>query len=143
MSLRELSVAECDRFLRARRIGRIAIRDAEGAYVVPISYAFADGCIYCHAAPGHKVTLMRRWPHVAFEVDDIRNPATWRSVLVQGKFEELTTEEDRFRARALLLRAFEGSLMSVTAGHGHRTTLAEAVLFRIRIESITGRAENQ
>jgi hypothetical protein len=137
-----MDFVECERFLRTRRIGRVGVRDAEGVYVVPISYAYADGCIYGHAPPGHKVTLLRRWPHVAFQVDDIRNPATWRSVLIQGKWEELTADEDRFRARALLLKAFEGSLMSVTAGHGHRTTLAEAILFRIHIESITGRAEN-
>lgn len=142
MSLREMDLAECERFLRARRIGRVAMRDAEGAYLVPISYAFADGCIYGHAAPGRKIALMRRWPHVAFQVDDVRNPATWRSVLIRGKWEELTHEDDRFRARALLLKAFDGSAMSVTAGHGHRTTLADAILFRIRIESISGRAEN-
>ena len=85
--------------------------------------------------------LMRRWPHVALLVDEIQNPAHWRSVLVRGRWEELHTDEDKFRARALLLRAFEGSLMSVTAGHGHRTTLGDAIVFRIVIEEITGRAE--
>jgi nitroimidazol reductase NimA-like FMN-containing flavoprotein (pyridoxamine 5'-phosphate oxidase superfamily) len=140
--LRELSVDECIGFLRRHRIGRLAVRDAEGAYIVPISYAYGDGSIYGHAAPGKKVQLARRWPHVAFQVDEVWNPATWVSVLVQGRWHELDREEDRFRARTLLLQAFEGSLMSATAGHGHRTTLAEAILFRIDIETVSGRAEN-
>ncbi|MBM3945341.1 MAG: hypothetical protein FJ317_07640, partial [SAR202 cluster bacterium] len=117
-------------------------RDAEGAYLVPISYAYEDGAIYAHAAPGRKLTLMRRWPHVALQVDDVQNGATWRSVILQGKFEELMDEEARTKARMLLLRAFAGDPLSATAGHGHRTTLADAVMFRVKAEQITGRAEN-
>ncbi len=140
--LRELPLAECHQLLLHNRIGRLAMRDAEGAYVVPISYAYGDGAIYGHAAPGRKIALMRRWPHVSLLVDEVQSPARWRSVLARGKWEELHTEEDKFRARALLLRAFEGSLMSVTAGHGHRTSLGEAIIFRIVIEEISGRAEH-
>ena len=140
--LRELSADECLQFLRRHRIGRLAVRDAEGVYIVPVSYAYGDDAIYGHAAPGKKVQLARRWPHVAIQVDEIWNPATWVSVLVQGRWHELDAEEDRFRARALLLQAFEGSLMSATAGHGHRTTLADAIIFRVSIETMSGRAEN-
>lgn len=140
--LRELTIDECESLLRRHRHGHIAMRDAEGAYVVPISYAYADGAIYGHAAPGRKIALMRRWPHVAFQVEDVEHGARWRSVVVRGRFEELHGEDDQFRCRALLLKAFEGNHMSLTAGHGHRTTLADAVLFRIRIEEMTGRAEN-
>ena len=140
--LRELPLSECEQLLLHNRIGRIAMREAEGAYVVPISYAYGDGAIYGHAAPGRKITLMRRWPHVSLLVDEVQSPAHWRSVLVRGRWEELCSEEDKFRARALLLHNFEGSLMSVTAGHGHRTSLADAIMFRITIEEITGRAEH-
>jgi nitroimidazol reductase NimA-like FMN-containing flavoprotein (pyridoxamine 5'-phosphate oxidase superfamily) len=140
--LRELSAEECEALLRRHHFGRVAMRDAEGAYLVPISYAFADDAVYGHAAPGRKIMLMRRWPHVAFQVDEIENGAHWRSVIVRGRFEELKDEASQFRARMLLLKVFEGDHMSVTAGHGHRTTLADAVLFRIRAEEITGRAEH-
>lgn len=140
--LRELTASECQQLLMHNRIGRLAMRDADGAYAVPISYAYGDGAIYAHAAAGRKIALMRLWPHVSLLVDDIQSPAHWRSVLARGKFEELTTEEDKFRARALLLRAFEGSLMSATAGHGHRTTLGDAIMFRVVVQEITGRAEH-
>ena len=140
--LRELPLSECEQLLLHNRIGRLAMRESEGAYVVPVSYAFGDGVIYGHAAPGRKIMLMRRWPHVSLLVDEIQSPAHWRSVMVRGRWEELHIEEDKFRARALLLRAFEGSLMSATAGHGHRTTLGEAIMFRIVIEEISGRAEH-
>lgn len=139
--MRELSVGECQEILRRHRIGRLAMRDVEGAYIVPISYAFQGGEIHAHAAPGQKIRLMRLWPHVAFQVDEVEDAAHWRSVLVRGRYEEVESEEEKQLSRLLLLRAFEGNPMSVTAGHGHRTSLADAVLFRVTGNEITGRAE--
>ena len=138
----DLSVSECEELLRHERVGRLAIREAEGAYMVPITYAFGDGAIYAHAPMGKKISLMRLWPHVAFQVDTIQNLSTWRSVLVRGLFEEITDDDLAFRARALLIRASGGSLWGTTAGHGHATSLADAVLFRIRIDEMSGRAQN-
>jgi nitroimidazol reductase NimA-like FMN-containing flavoprotein (pyridoxamine 5'-phosphate oxidase superfamily) len=140
--IRTLSIAECEALLRRSRVARLSVRDAEGTYIVPISFAYADGAIYGHSPSGHKVTLMRRWPHVSVLVDEITNVARWRSVLVRGTWHELTEEDDKFRARALLLRAFEGQLWWVTAGHGHQATLADAILYRIDIAEMTGRAQN-
>jgi nitroimidazol reductase NimA-like FMN-containing flavoprotein (pyridoxamine 5'-phosphate oxidase superfamily) len=139
--LRDLSLAECEDILRTERVGRIAVRDADGVYIVPLHYAFADGAIYGHAAPGKKLRLMRLWPHVALQVDRIAGPAEWKSVLVQGAFRELTDEEEQIHARQVLVRAFEGNPLLVTAGHGHRTTLADAIVFRIEPADITGCAE--
>ncbi|MBI2766227.1 MAG: pyridoxamine 5'-phosphate oxidase family protein [Chloroflexi bacterium] len=140
--LRELSLQESEALLARQRIGRVAMRDADGTYLIPISYAFAGDSIYAHAPAGKKVRLMRRWPHVAFQVDEIEDAAHWRSVIVKGTYEELQDEESRAKARLLLLRAFSGHHMSVTAGHGQRTTLADAVVFRIRAAEVTGFAEN-
>ncbi len=139
--MRDLSLAECEDILRSQAVGRIAMRDADGVYVVPIHYAFAEGAVFAHAAPGKKLRLMRLWPHVALEVDTIVSPTEWKSVLVQGAFHELTGEPDQVHARQVLLRAFDGNHAAVTAGHGHRTTLAEAVVFRIDPAEITGCAE--
>jgi hypothetical protein len=139
--LRELSAAECEGLLHRNRVCRIAIRDGEESYLVPISYAFADGALYGHCPPGHKLTLLRQSPRVALLVDEIRNLSIWKSVMVRGEWEELTTRQGRYRARMLLLAAFEGSLWGVAAGHGHRTTLTGSTLFRIRADEITGRAQ--
>jgi nitroimidazol reductase NimA-like FMN-containing flavoprotein (pyridoxamine 5'-phosphate oxidase superfamily) len=139
--LRELSQAECEALLKRHRVGRIGVRDAAGVYVVPISYVFEGDCLYGHAASGRKITLMRRWPHVAFEVDEIEDESRWRSVLIRGRFEELEGEAEQARARLRIVRAFDGNPNLVTAGHGHRVHLADAIIFRVRVEEVTGRAE--
>jgi nitroimidazol reductase NimA-like FMN-containing flavoprotein (pyridoxamine 5'-phosphate oxidase superfamily) len=136
-----MTLDECETLLRHTRIGRLAVRDAEGTYVVPIGYAYGDGAIYGHSPPGHKLTLLRRWPHVTVLVDDIGSLTHWRSVMVKGRWHELEEEDEKFRARALLLRAFDGQLWSVTAGHGRATTLADAVVYRIAIEEMSGRTQ--
>ncbi len=128
--------------LEAHRFGRLGIRDADGVYIVPISYAFAADALYAHAPPGHKLQLMRLWPHVAFQVDEIDDSAHYRSVLVQAHFEELTDEASRHDARLRLLAAAGGDVAAVTAGHGHRVHLADATVFRLRIQGLSGRAES-
>jgi len=140
--LRELDQQECEAILLRNSVGRIGIRDAEGVYVVPLSYALRQGCIYAHCAPGHKLALIHLWPHVGFEVDEIQSPEEWQSVLARGRCEELRDEDEKFHARAFLLGAFDGELTKVTSGHGHRTTLADATLLRIRLDELTGRANN-
>ena len=140
-TLRDLSLAECEDILRAQTVGRIAVRDADAADHEAHHYAIADGAVFGHAAPGKKLRLMRLWPHVALQVDTIVNPVEWKSVLVQGAFRELTGEEEQIHARQVLVRAFEGNPLLVTAGHGHRTTLAEAIVFRIDPAEIAGCAE--
>ena len=137
--LNDLSLADCEDLLLTEKVGRLAVRDEEGVYIVPLQYAFADGYIYGHASPGKKIRLMRLWPRVGFQVDRMGIGEGWSSVLVQGTFHELTTEGDRIHARQVLLRAFGGHAGEVTFGHGHRTTLAEAVLFRIVPYELTGK----
>ncbi len=140
--MRDLTTAECMELLGRHTFGRLGVRDAEGVIIIPLSYALEVDALIGHAVPGHKLHSMRLWPHVAFEVDEVRDRAHWRSVLVRGRFKELTQEADRTAARLALLRAFEGSASSITAPHGHSVHLADAIMFRICIDSITGRAES-
>ena len=109
--------------LLASRVGRIGVRSEAGVYIVPVAFAFVEGAIFGHSAPGKKMALLRLWPHVGFQVDEVRGVTDWRSVLVQGKWHELTEEADKVHARAVLLRAFDGNLWCATAGLGHRTQL--------------------
>ena len=138
----DLSVLECEELLRHERVGWLAVREAEGAYMVPITYASGDGATYGHAPMGKKISLMRLWPHVAFQVDTDQNLSTWRSVLILGRFEEISDDGLAFRARALLVRAAGGSLWGTTAGHGYTASLSGTVPFRIRTDEVTIRAWN-
>ena len=75
--------------LAASRVGRLAcVRDGM-PYVVPISFVHENGHIYSFSLIGHKVSAMRGHPQVCFEVDEIRSPRSWWSVIAFGRYEEL------------------------------------------------------
>src|SRR5207253_2445515 len=84
---------------------------AEGrTYVVPISYVYDGQAIYGYAFEGLKLRMMRQNPQVCFEIDrfemDSRDTmAGWQSVVVQGRFEELSGEAAG-AGRALMIDRF-------------------------------------
>ena len=141
--IRDLSTSEMTALLKRHRFGRLGVRDVEGVAVVPISYVLDRDSLICHSPAGHKLQLMRLWNHVGLAVDEIDDEEHWMSVLVQGRFHELTDPAQQQEARLTLLKAFDGNPEAVTAGHGRRTTLADAIVFRISIDSLAGRAQGR
>ena len=49
--------------LQAQVVGRLACH-ADKLYVVPITYAYKDGYIYCHSKDGMKIKMMNKNPQV-------------------------------------------------------------------------------
>jgi hypothetical protein len=130
----ELDRAEIDDLLRAQVVGRVGCH-AEGlTYVVPVIYAYDGESFYVYTVEGLKVRLMRANPRVCFEVDEYER-GSWRSAIVQGRYEELDHAGGE-RALALLGERF------AARGSGARRPRAEGapVAFRIVIDEVTGRA---
>jgi nitroimidazol reductase NimA-like FMN-containing flavoprotein (pyridoxamine 5'-phosphate oxidase superfamily) len=125
----ELRPDEIESVLRRHHIGRLAcVVDGE-PYLVPITFAYRDGFIYCHTMPGQKLDALRADPSVAFEVDERWEADTWRSVVVRGVFEELPVAE-RDAALGTLRGAYPDASRTAESG----------VAFRIRPTELTGRA---
>ena len=75
---------------------------------MPVIYVWADGCVYVQSIEGRKIAMMRAQPHVCFEVDEYEPDGSWRSVILEGTYEEL--EGGRAEAAlALLVQRFHGS----------------------------------
>ncbi len=45
---------EVEEFLLDQRVGRVGCRDGEGTYVVPVIYAWHEGCAYAFTTEGKK-----------------------------------------------------------------------------------------
>ena len=87
----ELTNDQIDQVLASQMVGRIGCHVEERTYIVPVAFAFDGQYIYAHSRNGLKISMMRRNPTVCFEVDIIENMGNWRSVIVQGVYEELKT----------------------------------------------------
>jgi uncharacterized protein len=144
MIIRELSATQCSHIIEANRLARLACCDAGQPYIVPIFYAHADSCAYAFTMPGRKLDLMHANPRVALLVEETGTGRGWRSVVAEGRFEELPDRigHKRLRDRAwtLLSRHVDwwepGTLKPAAPA---RADHSPHVFFRIHVERMTGR----
>jgi hypothetical protein len=128
----ELHPDDIEAVLHRHHVGRIACVADGRPYVVPITYAYADGAIYGQTQPGRKIDAMRAEPNVCFEVDERWDDQTWRSVVADGVFEEITDPD----ARAVALRRLRGALPDASrVGEG----IDAGIVFRLRLVEKSGR----
>jgi nitroimidazol reductase NimA-like FMN-containing flavoprotein (pyridoxamine 5'-phosphate oxidase superfamily) len=87
-------------------------------------------------------------PHVCFEVDVLLDMRNWESVIVYGRFEELTGKDADMAREVLFGRIFPLMTSSTVHPHQHEVTTViddtprvKFVMYRIKIESLTGRFE--
>lgn len=138
--MKALQEDESRALLSACRIGRLGCIDNGEPYVVPINYVFEDESVYSHSLPGRKIEALRAHPRACLQVDEIENDFEWRSVIAYGAFEEVRVPSDRRSILSKLLTRFPlltpvESVMAQDAG------APDSVVFRIRIDRITGVAE--
>jgi nitroimidazol reductase NimA-like FMN-containing flavoprotein (pyridoxamine 5'-phosphate oxidase superfamily) len=101
---------------------------------VPVLYVWDGECVYVQSIEGRKIRMMRANPQVVFEVDEYEpEDGSWRSVIIDGVYEEL--EGTRAEAAlALLVQRFAGRRRRSPAQTGRAP-----VAFRIRSTRATGR----
>jgi nitroimidazol reductase NimA-like FMN-containing flavoprotein (pyridoxamine 5'-phosphate oxidase superfamily) len=134
----ELAAEEVEAFLREQVVARIGCHAGGETYVVPVIYAYEDGAAHVMSVEGRKIRMMRENPRVCFEVDRYDGETgSWRSVIAQGRFEELSGD-DAAAALALLSRSF-AERTGRTAARRAGAAGAAVVAYRIRLEEATGR----
>ena len=138
-AIEELEPDEIADDLDAQLVGRIGCHADGATYVVPVIYAFDGGSIYVASLEGRKLQMMRRNPSVCFEVDEYDGAGSWRSVVAQGVYEELSGAGAE-RALAALADRFRRRDGDGAGGRRAQNRNGSAVCFRIRILEATGRA---
>jgi uncharacterized protein len=140
-----LNDVQIEELLRAETVGRIGCHAEGKTYVVPISYVYHDRAVYGHTAPGLKLTMLSHNPAVCFEVDQVSDVTTWRSVIGWGRFDVLDGAAAEDAMRRLIDR-----LKPTLAGPPHGTrpgsatdTDRAAVTFRIGLDEWSGRFQQR
>lgn len=143
MLIHELSQVECAALLQRVHIGRLACASGDQPYVVPVQFSFDPdgGCLYSFATFGQKIRWMRANPRVCVEIDEIADKDHWQTVVAVGRYEELRHQPDRADAEQRAQALFEQREEWWLPGTGRLPTrdTEPAVLYRIRIEHMTGR----
>ena len=111
MFVRELTWDKCMERLPQARLARLACTSENQPYVVPVYLVYQAPFLYGFMTLGQKVEWMRSNPRVCVELDDVKSFDHWTSVIIVGRYEELTDSpewgQERLRAYALLQKNVE------------------------------------
>lgn len=77
------------RVLAAESVVRVAFRDGDERYLIPLGYVWLDGALHGVSGPGRKIRLAQADPRVTFQVDTSASTGwfEWESVTGDGRFE--------------------------------------------------------
>ena len=128
---------------------RVAFSDPEGAYIVPLSFAFVPGQpdrFYFHGAKeGRKASLIAKRPKVGFEMDcayelvagqsGCKYSCRYQSIVGTGVIGEVQDLEEKKQALSALMRQYEPSRSFVFTDEQ-----AQAVaVYRLDVAAMTGK----
>lgn len=146
--LGKLNSFQIERLLMTQRYGHLGCHADGQTYVVPISYVYIDGKIFSYTIKGKKVEMMRKNPDICLQVESVEDASHWQSVIVWGKYRELSGREADDAARIFTSRfnPFRNSstnrpkhgLEQAQASYTHAT---EMVAFEITVSEMSGRFE--
>ena len=143
MLIRELTRQASLDVLARTHFGRLACSQQMQPYIVPFNFAYQNNCLHSLSMPGQKIDWMRANPLVCVEVDQMRREQ-WTTVVVFGRYEELSDTAEMRSERALALGLLQqrakwwepGSVRITQAG---TPPALVPIFYRINIVQITGR----
>lgn len=123
-----------EQLLSTALVGRIACaspaHDGGRPYIVPLAYGYDGEAVYAMGPPGRKIRIMRDQPLISFEVDEAEAEDRWRSVVAEGRYEELVTDDGRAHALGVIFAGRE--VPEIAEG---------TIMYRLVLTSKTGRFE--
>jgi len=140
-----------DELLERSIVGRLGYTDGHKIYIIPISYLFYNHkYIIAHSREGQKIEILRKNPEVCLEVDMIHNLSNWKSVILWGRYEEITSQPDKHYALDMLIRKINKQKMDEVAVSPEQSGIEQSmvlpdreksIVYRIKIEKRSGRFE--
>ncbi len=138
--MKTLSTERARQLFQTARVARLGCIVNGEPYVVPINCHLDGDHLYSHSLPGLKISGLRENPHACVQVDEIESDLQWRSAIAFGKYEEVTKPNERSDVMSMLLRKFP-MLTPVESAIAIDGFSPEVIVFRIRIERVTGVSE--
>ncbi len=143
----QLPEEACREILQRSTAGVLAVLgDGGWPYAVPLSYVYADGCLYFHCAKtGHKLDAIRSCDRVSFcvidrdEVVPAEYTTYFRSVIAFGRA-EIVQQADEVRAAIEALGVkYHPADSAENRAHFIEKELPALCMVRLRIEHMTGK----
>ena len=102
LDIDEMGTKEIQDLLQQVEYGHLGYIHEGKPYVMPMHYYLQDSDIYLFTTEGMKTHDIDANPEVCLQVEEIHDPLHWRSVIVTGRAERLTVQQDIAQAIQLI-----------------------------------------
>lgn len=138
---------EMEAIIQEATVCYVGMTSGEGPYVLPMNFAFADGCVYLHAdIHGTKIDILRQNPSVCINFNTGNElfhrhkevGCSWgmkfKSVNVHGKVVFVEEYDEKYRVMKLVMQKYSGEDYEFS-----EPSIRNVLVMRIKIEKITGK----
>lgn len=147
----DINKQECLEILNNNYIGHLAYIYKNLPFVIPVTYFYdkKNITIIGYTGEGHKTRALKLNNLVALEVVEINAIDNWKSVLIQGAFEELEGIDAKYElhkfsigVKKLIAEKEKKELRFIPQITGKTNPEAKPIVYRINIHEITGKERN-
>lgn len=146
--IRNLNKKECEQLLNTNYIGHLAYLSGKTPLIVPITYYFnkPSNQIICYSSEGQKIRAMRKNKYVSLSIDEIISVNQWKSLLIEGIFEELEGPDAKYYlhefakgVKKIMLEKEQKHTRFISEFSSKLESDEIPIVFRINIIAITGK----
>jgi nitroimidazol reductase NimA-like FMN-containing flavoprotein (pyridoxamine 5'-phosphate oxidase superfamily) len=105
LKVEDMSQEEMRALLARVGFGHLGCVRGTRPYVVPMHYAYDAESFYLFTTEGTKTEAIGENPEVCLQVEDIRSPSEWQSVMVNGRAERIIDNAEMEEAMRLITEA--------------------------------------
>lgn len=140
LKVEDMAPAEMHALLQRESFGHLGCARGGRPYVVPMHYGYDGKELFFFTTQGMKTQFIDANPQVCLQVEEITDSTHWRSVMVVGKAEQITRDEEMQQAMKLITERNPSLTPAISSTE--MDALGRAVdiaLYRIVPELIDGR----
>lgn len=139
---------QCSEILKNNYIGYLSYISNNTPYTIPITYYYNENekYIICYSGLGHKINAMRKNINISIAVADIFAAKKWQSVLVHGRYDEISggtaklyLHEFSLGIKSIVLRKERKDLDYISEFSSKIYNQDVPIVFLIRIDDMTGK----
>jgi nitroimidazol reductase NimA-like FMN-containing flavoprotein (pyridoxamine 5'-phosphate oxidase superfamily) len=140
LRVEDMAPAEMHELLQRETFGHLGCARGSRPYVVPMHYAYDGKELFFFTTQGMKTQFIDANPQVCLQVEEITDSTHWRSVMVIGKAEQITRNEEMQQAMKLITERNPSLTPAISSTELDALGRAiDIALYRITPELIDGR----
>lgn len=146
--IKSIDKDQCTDILKNNYLGYLSYISNNLPYTIPITYYFneEENYIICYSGLGHKINAMRKQINISLAVADVLAAKKWQSVLVHGKYDEISgstsklyLHEFSLGIKSIILRKERKDLDYISEFSSKIYNQDVPIVFLIRVDEMTGK----